>query len=256
MEDLTYFYHYTSIENLALILDSRHLRFTALDVVDDKLEGKVRDLHYYSQFVFVSCWTKEEDESIPLWGMSANNMAGVRIGLPKNPFNHYKHSDYLPTNNKSDYPFKGSTIINQLHFDKGFIFSQDEYYSIEVIYTNDLELLEPILIEPVSENSQTIWSAKVGRYKTKAWAFQNEVRYRLIVHPRGNVLSSNDKDSMITKDFMTKKHIDVPIRESALDIMRIMLGPKHTQADKLIVEALLNKYKLKCKLETSKLLIR
>ncbi len=51
-------HHYTSIENLALILKNKTIRFTRLDKVDDSEEAglscKNIQLSYYT---FVSCWT-------------------------------------------------------------------------------------------------------------------------------------------------------------------------------------------------------
>ena len=51
-------HHYTSIENLALILKNKTIRITRLDKVDDSEEAglscKNIQLSYYT---FVSCWT-------------------------------------------------------------------------------------------------------------------------------------------------------------------------------------------------------
>ena len=76
-------HHYTSIENLALILKNKTIRFTRLDKVDDSEEAglscKNIQLSYYT---FVSCWTDSEEESIPLWKMYAGKeMHGIRISL-------------------------------------------------------------------------------------------------------------------------------------------------------------------------------
>jgi len=79
-------HHYTSIENLALILKNKTIRFTRLDKVDDSEEAglscKNIQLSYYT---FVSCWTDSEEESIPLWKMYAGKeMHGIRIELLSN----------------------------------------------------------------------------------------------------------------------------------------------------------------------------
>ena len=61
-----YLYHYTSLENLALILKNRTIRFSPLSKVDDLQESRSRDLKNVGRFVFVSCWTDEKEESIPM----------------------------------------------------------------------------------------------------------------------------------------------------------------------------------------------
>ena len=84
-------HHYTSIENLALILKNKTIRFTRLDKVDDSEEAglscKNIQLSYYT---FVSCWTDSEEESIPLWKMYAGKeMHGIRISLDSDMFLKY-----------------------------------------------------------------------------------------------------------------------------------------------------------------------
>jgi hypothetical protein len=78
-------HHYTSIENLALILNSGKIRFNRLDKVDDIEEIGIIDPRVYLKF-FISCWTDDNAESIPLWKMYTPNMRGVRISMPKDMF--------------------------------------------------------------------------------------------------------------------------------------------------------------------------
>lgn len=245
-------YHYTSIENLALILKSGQIRFTALDTVDDLNEGLTLDVDDYRQFIFVSCWTNNAEESIPIWNMYAKDMSGVRISLPKYPFNHYSLNDF-PEEVVSSKPFHGSTIVNKLHFDVGYIFRQDYHYFYDVIYTNNQNDLRPKLID-LEDNCQTIWSAKIGKYKEMHWQFQSESRYRIIVYPKDGFKVSGDKFTF--KNKMNLKYIDIPIRPDAFESMSILLGPKQSEAHKIIVESLIEKYNPKIKLENSSLKIR
>ena len=82
-------YHYTSIETLALILKNRTICFNNLGNVDDLEEGATLDMGHFGKFMNVSCWTKDSEESIPLWNLYTPSMKGVRIGLPKFPFEKY-----------------------------------------------------------------------------------------------------------------------------------------------------------------------
>lgn len=76
-------YHCTTIDTLALILNSRRIRFTRLDRVDDILECS---LLKEARYIFISCWTQVKAENSALWHKYAKNMKGVRIGFPSNPF--------------------------------------------------------------------------------------------------------------------------------------------------------------------------
>jgi hypothetical protein len=72
-------YHYTSIENLALILKNKTLRFNNAKYIDDPNEAITKDFGSMQDYVFISCWTKEPIESIPLWKIYGNNGHGIRL---------------------------------------------------------------------------------------------------------------------------------------------------------------------------------
>lgn len=86
MDETDYLYHYTNIETLALILKNRTIRFNFLDKVDDLQEQQTADVKNIGQFCYVSSWTDDSNESIPMWNMYASLNLGVRIKLCKNPF--------------------------------------------------------------------------------------------------------------------------------------------------------------------------
>ena len=88
---MEYLYHYTSIETLALILANKTICFNNLLYVDDSEEAETFDMGKFGRFVYVSCWTSDEQESIPLWNLYTSDMHGVRIRLPKFPFKKYKY---------------------------------------------------------------------------------------------------------------------------------------------------------------------
>ena len=73
-------HHYTNIEALAMILSTRKIRFNRLDRMDDLEEGHVEAQGVpLGKYTYVSCWTEEEEESIPLWNMYAGKEMGVRL---------------------------------------------------------------------------------------------------------------------------------------------------------------------------------
>ena len=85
-------HHYTTIDNLALILESRKIRFTRLDLLDDikEISGLDNKLLKLSTSIFVSSWTEDHEENIPLWEMYASLNNGVRITMPKDMFQKHR----------------------------------------------------------------------------------------------------------------------------------------------------------------------
>ncbi len=76
---MKYLSHHTTLENLAFILESKSIRFKPLDTMDDLQESKSKGIRNAGQFIFVSSWTDEESENIPMWNMYADLKSEVRI---------------------------------------------------------------------------------------------------------------------------------------------------------------------------------
>jgi len=235
---MDYLYHYTSIENLALILKFKTIRFTPLDQVDDKQEGIANDVDNYGQFVFVSCWTTEVNENIPLWNMYSKDMSGVRIALPRHPFWYYS-----PLNNPErveSYPFSGSSLLRTIHVDGCHDLPWGDKYLITVEYDRN-ETIPPEVVEELNDGNSILHLGKLGKFKDGCWKFQQEVRYRIVLRPLGGINLCEDGKYRSSK-VMKQKFIDIPIRQDAFESMQIMLGPRHVEANKIILDALLDTY--------------
>ena len=87
-----YLFHYTNIETLSLILANRTFRLTSLNQLDDLQEKETGDTPNFGQFCYVSSWTDDKTESIPMWNMYSSLESGIRIKLKANPFKLYKNS--------------------------------------------------------------------------------------------------------------------------------------------------------------------
>ena len=85
-------FHYTNLDVLALILKNKTLRLTRLDFLDDLEENNCRSLPNVKVYTYVSCWTKDARESIPMWNMYTDMQNGIRIEMPALPF---KNKDKL-----------------------------------------------------------------------------------------------------------------------------------------------------------------
>lgn len=111
MDKPEYLYHYTSLETLALILENRTICFNSLLNVDDIEESETSDLKNFGKYVYVSCWTDEKDEMIPMWNLYTPDMHGVRIKLPAFPFEKHKYK-------AGEYNFR--TIVSRILITKDF----------------------------------------------------------------------------------------------------------------------------------------
>ena len=128
MDSCEYLYHYTNIETLALILKNRTIRFNSLDKMDDLQEQQTADIKNIGQFCYISSWTEDDTESIPMWNMYASLNLGVRIKLRKNPFKIYNNTaealskviNAPVTDESNGKPLQSIIPITEM-FAKGFI---------------------------------------------------------------------------------------------------------------------------------------
>lgn len=275
-----YLYHYTSIQTLALILNNRTICFNNLLYVDDIEEAETKDLGLFGKYINISCWTENNEESIALWNMYTPDMHGVRIKMPVFPFKKYHYS-------KGQYHFETDvdTYINQEKMyteNKGAI-TANQPILFPVEYTDDENLLFPTIRSSSSPKSvQQFLQAKslddipkplnisysmreLGRYKRSVWSFQKEWRYLVSSSPMGlrdyEPLSLETQQEIIRR--LENREQKAPYERFFLEIddkafmeMEVLLGPKMTEAEKILVVALLEKHGLGDRWKESALRIR
>lgn len=242
-----FLYHYTSIESLAYILKNKTLRFNNLLNVDDPEEAETSDLGKLGKYCLVSCWTNSSEDAIPMWNMYTPDMKGVRIGLRKNPFKEYIYNagefNFLETtksyvNYNSDYARKVSIVA-------------ECPLLIQVEYTEDeSRLMHKVLSQ--TESGYKLALNEIGKFKRKCWAFQQEYRYKITTAPWSaeemqNVKSTEEHIALFNRvldknngQFLNDVFLE--LADDAFDGMEILLGPKTSEAERIIVEALLHKY--------------
>lgn len=272
MENTEYLYHYTSIENLALILKNRTIRLNPLDKMDDLQEQKTADVKNLGKFVFVSCWTDDSAESIPMWKMYTNPLSGVRIRLRKNPFVRHRtgKQDVEKARKKglfieTDLDGTADTFVNiGDEIDKNYYCIESYYRSIlrPVEYTDDPSKLEPRVFHDDGITSQLSLS-ELGKNKNKHWAFQKEWRYRMsfIKMQYLTDIKEAEKMAIATMKRMVQGIEDAPFSYYDLDIdplffsgMEITCSPQMSAGNRVILEALVEKYNPTAKILDSDLL--
>lgn len=209
-------YHYTTIQTLALILESKKIRFNSIDNMDDLTEPLSKDLGNVGSLVLVSCWTDTSEEDIAQWSLYANNGKGCRIELPSDLF------IFKSDKEKSDF----------LRFENNLYFLINTPFQIE--YVKDFET-------KAIRKKDTFDFSHIGKTKHERWTFQSEWRYIIYQMPREMFDSIDSLKYHELMDFEFKHHYyDMEIRKEAFEQMKIVLGPSVSEADKIIVKALVS----------------
>ena len=267
---MEYLYHYTNIETLALILSNRTIRFNSLDKMDDLQEQEAADIRNIGQFCYVSSWTDIEKESIPMWKMYGSLEAGVRIKLRKYPFHEYSNDPEslrdigMPIKDDvvdGNYP---KSVIPYAEFIlKGFTqhppFQKDMLFKVE--YTDDNDKLKPQLVTR-AEGLTSIATGLLGKFKNTHWDFQREWRYIFMAFPIDVKKVETDNDNYIRQ--INQKllsgnlmhpfnYYDLTISEDAFNDMEIVMGPRISKGNEVIVRSLVEKYNPETKLLESTL---
>ena len=88
-----------------------------------------------------------------------------------------------------------------------------------------------------------------GYYKNKRWEFQDEVRFVLYSLPINPILQGANPElsSIITQSLLRNKSLpfhyyDMKLKDGAFNKLEITLSPSATESQRLIVQALIDKY--------------
>lgn len=251
MNNPDFLYHYTNVESLALILKNKTFRFKSLDQMDDFQEHQTSDLKNIGQFCFISSWTNDNRESIPMWNMYASLNAGVRIRLKTNPFKTELITEDLSSKIVKGNGYVGNSScisINEM-VEKKFLSLTALRGNIlfKVEYTDEENKLYPKICSESEEKIQINLNT-LGKCKNTYWSFQEEWRYIFTVIPI--------TQAPITKDDLKNTHnkmisdgaiqpfsyYDLSIDTEAFSDMEITLSPKISAGNREIVYALVSQF--------------
>lgn len=246
-----YLYHYTSIDNLILILKNKTIRFNSLINVDDPDEIKTSDTEGIGKYCYCSCWTDHE-ESIPFWKMYTKDMHGVMIKMKTFPF----------ISHKENLPYYIGKIVDTYIPD--FIFEKNKLYTIPTIpflrkveYSDskNVKVFESISRNPNGTFKFTANMNDVGKYKSLYWNFQSEWRCSFVLIPHdedGNPVLDVSKEHQGCLEY----YYDLKIADDAFNDMEITIGPKTTEGERLIIDLICKKYAPNLKIKNSTIKIR
>ena len=188
-----------------------------------------------------------------MWKMYAG-YNGIRIGLDENLFGSYPNTPFDTIE---------SFYKDIFHFGPDYCAAQQNNLTKleEVKYIDSPRFAVNDLVS-ISGNTLSIKTSNWGLVKSKEWAIQQESRFRIQTLPLNYAyVKSYSAEILNTMDRMvlTKAIIEVipaivrsieedykpqtselfmPIKDDALNNMEIMMGPQTSDAQRLIVEAL------------------
>lgn len=260
MEAPAVLYHYASLDTLALILHNRTIRFSRLDKVDDPQEQRSADSQNLGKMKLVSCWTSSDEESIPMWREYAGAECGVRIQMKSYPFKRYSVSTESLSKLSSDAvlnapggKFDGLQLPLEDFWDKKYHF-KEMARSVEMLhevqYTKDKSLLFPEVIRSCGNGWVEADLSALGIHKATAWSYQREWRYVLTAVPVGIASIEGDVEAVksATEVILDRCDPEIPsfydlvISDGAFSSMKIVSSPKMTPGNRVIMDALVQKY--------------
>lgn len=248
-------YHYTSLENLALILKHKTIRFNRLDRMNDPCERTflVNQLDW-SPYTYVSCWTESPLESIPLWNMYTQGK-GVRIGIDSDFINWDKQSIAFSVPSRQRHHksvTKDSSGAFSVTFNPTRIYRplSDEICYRKVRYASEQEYADFEnnigRVSSFMDIDEEMMRSFVGLFRKDKWAFQEETRFIIYAVPYTStdaVVSHQDFINLIRLSMPNNvPYIDVPMKHDRLRNIEVTLGPDVDEGEAILAKALLNKY--------------
>ncbi|HFI0056443.1 DUF2971 domain-containing protein [Streptococcus suis] len=251
---MTKIYHYTSLDTLLYILKYKTLRFTSLGWVDDLYESKTSDYGFLAEYCYVSCWTKIQEESIPQWSMYSRDMTGIRIGIEFDSVEDIFDLIEYKFDDKED-KISSSLIPENMEI----MGSNPPYKPIykEVIYTDDESYLIPNVYSRYGYDEKNyeerVDFTQIGIFKPTAWDFQKETRFKVMLTPwtmkdHLEILDRRDMEAHLKMMSRAREekpllsHIDIKLNESIFEKLSVLTGPKCSDAQKEMLQMILDKY--------------
>lgn len=211
-------YHYTTLDTLYKILDSKALKFSRNDRLNDMLEHSRSvdaGFNYY-----VSCFTHDGKESIPLWFMYAQKM-GVRISINSKDIFTNRVCFYDGEKKKYfSYEVRGSDgdkpIYENVYEIDGKTITISKPHGTLVTYDDEMLLLSHTQkFGGGSYHFSTTNVYQLSAIKGSAWEYEHETRY---------FLTTNSNCSSIESVF-------IELEDSVFNEFQIVFSPFYTKAE-------------------------
>ena len=164
--------------------------------------------------------------------------------------------------------------VDKLYKDTKMVMLDGGIKLFDIEYTDDEKLLYPTIKNINSKNLLNYDFSKLGKYKRSNWSFQEECRYGILLVPwnmeclnKVNKINKfgNEELKIVINELInilenqqtisTCKRFYLEIDDEILKQMKILLGPKITEAQEEIVKLIVKEYCPEIKISRSKLKI-
>lgn len=224
--DRNQLYHYTSLDSLKKIFSNKSLRFNRIDRVNDRMEHNLFGEDELSHLVFVSCFSTEETESIPMWHLYGKNNNSLRLMIELETPDFIKNflDDQGKTITKPRYPLyregeKNATCEDWLYT----ISMKDIVYDIDAIKCN------PIRRECKDTNIEMFDLTAMAAIKRKEWNYEHECRLIATLRTTRNEVEAPNINEIF-----------VPIKFNNIKKLEITFNPWMNKDIKLSIKRFMN----------------
>lgn len=208
--------HYTSISVLFKMLRKKQIKFNRIDNVNDLTEKELLYTAESYKRVFISCFSKRVEESIPMWKMYTSKNDGIMLSfIPKKDtlFRDWFDLSFAYAENKS-IAFSTKDVVQSSEKE---IRATLETYNIN--YKKSKMLSSKLYIK--DESIEYLIPNYFATYKDKAWAYEKEFRFRFL-------LKSNGTKEVELKDYFS---LFVNLNFDAFEKIIIVFSPEIDKLD-------------------------
>lgn len=234
--------HYTNLESLLRIFDTKTLKMTSIKYLNDKKEASYIAIDNIEDLVFVSSFC-HSGENIPLWHMYTELKYGVNIELNYQDSGKsfstviYDESRLIEgnvslNNELNRYNRVGNTIGININSEW-----QVELFESDVKYDDNGIETYPVWFDH-EERGKLYNLTSLGVVKHSAWSYENETR--LVAHFR----TVKNKVEMANLDFIL-----IPITFKNLDNITITFSPWMSTEVKEIIRKYVEEKVTECEIE-------
>lgn len=173
-------YQYTNLDSFLKIISGKYLKFNRIDNVNDKKEKQYFSHEEVSKLVFVSCFSYESEESIPLWHIYTNDGYGVRLGFT---IDSGAMKDVLKDSTRPVKAVSSRGTIENLNFINDTLLKEvnNHIWDVElsqrdIVYNESEVEKNRIRIGPFDKIGDCFNLTAMGAIKDEAWDYEKESR--------------------------------------------------------------------------------
>lgn len=220
-----YLYQYTNFDSFLHIAMEHTLLFNRIDKMNDRQEAELFKNEEVARLVFISCFSTQQEESIPMWNTYTQKNEGIRLKIE---ITKEKVFDSIFDDSKNIVDLSGKTI-GQIGRANG---SYDINDWLADISQSDIWYKDSKEIDEFSIKEGNVYCLnRMAVVKDKAWNYERESRFILKLRTvRDNVEIPNITGFL------------VPINFENIKTLEITFGPWMDDCKKNCIKDVVEKY--------------